>query len=384
MDFEYSNEEILLKDSVDKIVERHCQFDQRNFHMNSPGGWSSENWNIYGESGLLGLPFPQRYGGFEGGAIETMIVMEAFGRALALEPYFATVILAGGILQRAGSAGLCATLLPEIAAGRLLMAFAHAEPQARYCLSDVVTTARKEAGQWVLRGTKSAVLHGNCADKLIVSARIDGERRDKQGLALFLVQADAAGIVRRAYPTHDGLRAADIQLDDVRVAPENLIGTAGDAFASIEATIETATVAGLAEMIGAIDATYALTLEYLKTRNQFGRPIGEFQALQHRMADMMVEREMARSMMLYATMMLSDPDSAARKDAVSSAKFQVGRAARFISQQSIQLHGGIGMTSEYALGHYFKRLAVLNMQFGDPDHHLGLLADAGADRQRRN
>jgi pimeloyl-CoA dehydrogenase small subunit len=377
MDFELTDEQRLLKDSVARLTGDHHGFEARQRFMREPDGWSRDLWGRYAELGLLGLPFAERDGGIGGGPEETKIVMEAFGRVLALEPFFATVVLGGGLLRLGGSDAMRAALVPQIAAGNLLLAFAHQEPQSRYDLADVATTARRDGTGYVLDGAKSLVIHGDCAGKLIVSARLAGERRDRPGIALFLVDADAAGVSRRGYPTIDGLRAAEITLAGVRVEADAAIGERGNAFPLIAQVTDAAIAALAAEAVGAMAAAHEITVEYLKTRKQFGVPIGTFQVLQHRAADMLIALEQARSMTLYATMMADEPDATERRKALAAAKVAIGRAGRFVGQQAIQLHGGIGMTMEYKIGHYFKRLTAIDTLFGDADHHLAELARLG-------
>jgi pimeloyl-CoA dehydrogenase small subunit len=377
MDFDLSEEQRMLQDSVGRLIAEHYDFEQRKKYMKEPDGFSRDLWHRYAEMGLLGLPFEERHGGANGGPIETMIVMEAFGRGLTLEPYLATVILSGGLIRLAGSEAQCAELLPGIGDGSLLAAWAHAEPQSRYDLCDVACTARRDADGWILDGTKSHVIHGDSAGKLIVSARTGGERRDRDGIAPFLVDADAPGVQRRGYPTQDGLRAAQITLSDVRVASRDALGEPGKAAPVIERVADGALAALAAEAVGAMAAAHETTVEYLKTRKQFGVTIGSFQVLQHRAVDMLVELEQARSMALFAAMMADEPDAAEHRKVISAATVQVRNSGRSIGQQAVQLHGGIGMTLEYKIGHYFKRFTAMETLFGDTDHHLAALAEAG-------
>ena len=306
-----------------------------------------------------------------------MIVMEAFGRGLVLEPYLATVVLGGGLVNLGGNDAQRAAILPKIADGSLLLAFGHSEAQSRYNLADVATTARRDADGWILDGEKSFVAHGNCADKLVVSARISGERSSREGIALFLVDTKTEGVSRKSYETQDGLRAAQVKLSGVKVSSNDAIGDPGKALALIERVADNALTAVAAEAVGAMAAAHETTLEYLRTRKQFGVAIGSFQVLQHRAVDILVSLEQARSMALYATMMVNDPDPAERSKAVSAATVQIRRSGKFIGQQVVQLHGGIGMTLEYKIGHYFKRLTAMESLLGDTDHHLAALARAG-------
>jgi len=378
MDFDLSEEQRLLKDSIDRLVDDfYGDLEKRRRYQAEPAGWSAGMWARYAELGLLGLPFAEAEGGFGGGAVETMIVMEAIGRSLVVEPYLATVVLGGGFLRLGGSAAQRQELIPAITGGALRLAFAHWERQARYALHDVGATARRTAGGWRLEGEKSVVLHGDSAGKLIVSARTGGGRSDPSGITLFLVDADAPGVSRRGYPTQDGLRVAELSFAGVEVPAENVIGEVDNALPLIEQVTDTAIAAVCAEAVGAMQALHALTVDYLKTRKQFGVTIGSFQALQHRAVDMMIALEQARSMAMLAAMRANGDHRDERRAAVSGAKVQINRSARFIGQEAVQLHGGIGVTMEYKAGHYFKRLTMVETQFGDTGHHLRAVEQAG-------
>ena len=377
MDFDLTDEQRLLKDSVDRLIADQYQFEQRKKYLAQPDGWSREAWQQFAELGLLGLPFAEQFGGFGGGPVETMIVMEAFGRGLVLEPYFATVILGGGLLRHAATQAQQQALIPEIAQGKLKLAFAHVERQSRYDLADVATTARRDGAAWVLDGAKSVVLHGDCADRLLVTARIAGDRRDRAGIGLFLVDPSASGVTRRGYPTQDGLRAAELTLSGVCVSAGDILGDPGAALPVIEHVVDEAIAALCAEAVGTMQVMHETTLEYLKTRQQFGRPIGQFQVLQHRSVDMLVALEQARSMAMFAAVMAAEENATERRRAMAAAKVQIGRSGKHIGQEAIQLHGGIGMTMEYKVGHYFKRMTMIDMLFGDADSHLATLARLG-------
>jgi pimeloyl-CoA dehydrogenase small subunit len=375
MDFDLSEEQRLLGDSLGKLLADRYGFEARKGYMTAPDGWSRDAWAAYAELGILGLPFAEADGGFGGSPVETMIVAEALGGALALEPWLATVVLGGGLLRHGADAALRAELVPQVADGSLLLALGHTEPQSRHDLHDVATTAKRDGDAWVLNGRKGVVLHGDVAGKLFVTARTAGSQRDRSGIGIFLVSGDAHNLTRRGYRTTDGLRAAEITLDGVRA--EAAIGDPADGLPLLERVVAEAIAALAAEAVGAMDATLKLTLEYLRTRKQFGRAIGTFQALQHRAADMMVAIEQARSMAMYAAMMVQEDDATERNRAIHAVKTQIGRMARIVGQHSIQLHGGIGMTMEYAVGHYFKRLTAIDTLFGDADHHLDALSEAG-------
>jgi pimeloyl-CoA dehydrogenase small subunit len=377
MDFTLNDEQRLLRESTERLLGEHYDFEARKRYAREANGFSEELWRRYAELGLLALPFAESDGGIGAGPVETMIVMEAFGRVLALEPYLATVVLGGSLVRLGANAATRAALIPMIASGELKLAFAHAERQARYDLSDVMTSARKDGTGFVLEGAKSLVLNGDAADKLVVSARLSGGQRDRDGIVLFLVDAAADGVMRRGYPTVDGLRAAEVTLSRVRVAADAVIGEPGDAFTLIERVVGGAIAALAAEAVGAMAAMHELTVDYLKTRKQFGVPIGNFQVLQHRAADMLIALEEARSLALLATMMVDERNATERRRAIAAAKVQIGRSGRIVGQGAIQLHGGIGMTMEYKVGHYFKRVTMIDSLFGNADHHLAALARMG-------
>ena len=376
MDFDLNEEQRLVADNVARLMKDRYSFESRKAYQATAPGFSEDLWRQYAEMGLLGLPFAEEDGGFGGGPVETMLIMEAFGRALALEPYLATVVLSGGLIRRAAGDALRAALVEQIAGGSLRLAFAHSERQSGWNLLDVATRARKDGAGYVLDGEKGLVLHGDSAHKLIVSARSAGGRADRGGLGLFLVDASAPGVSRRGYATQDGQRAAEIVLSNVRVAPEDVLGDPEGAGPIIERVIDEAIAALCAEAVGAMSEAQEITVDYLKTRKQFGVPIGSFQALQHRAADMVVALEQARSMMMLATMTAGEDDAAQRAKTISAAKAQIGRSAKFIGQQATQLHGGIAMTFEYKLGHLFKRMTMIDLTFGDADAHLRRLSEA--------
>jgi pimeloyl-CoA dehydrogenase small subunit len=373
MDFEPSDDQRLLLESVSRMLADNYSFAQRKTYIAAPEGWSTAIWSQFAELGLLGLPFPEQYGGYGGGPQETMLVMQAFGRVLVVEPYFPTVILGGTAIMAAGTDAQKQALLPAIAEGKLKLAFAHGERQARYDLTDVVTTAKKDGDGWVLDGSKTVVAHGDSADKLIVSARTSGDRYDADGITLFLVDTSAQGVARRGYVTRDESRAADISLSNVRAT--EVLGAVGKGLPIIEKIVEAGIAATAAETVGAMEAMNEMTLEYSKTRVQFGNPIGTYQVVQHRLADMFMTQEQGRSMAMLATMSLENDDPAERAHDMAMAKVGVGQAGRYVSQSAVQMHGGIGMTEEYAVGHYFRRCMVIERLFGDPAYYLQRLAD---------
>jgi pimeloyl-CoA dehydrogenase small subunit len=374
MDFELNDEQRLLKDSVDRLLADRYTFEARKGFAKEAAGWSAEMWERFSELGLLGLPFAEDYGGFGGGPVEIMLVMEALGRSLALEPYLATVVLAGTAIRLAGNDDQKNTILPAIAEGRMKLAFAHGERQARYDLTDVRTTARRQGNGWVLDGAKSVVFHGDSADKIIVSARTSGNEDDADGITLFLVDGKAEGLARSGYTLRDETRAAELSLTNVAVANADVLGEVGKGFPIVRRVVEAGIAAMGAEAVGAMEAMHAMTLEYSRTREQFGKPIGQNQVVQHRLAEMLMSMEQGRSMAMLASVSVEEPDEAERARSMAMAKVGYGQAARFVSQQSIQLHGGIGMTEEYAVGHYFRRCMVIEHTFGDTAHHLARLA----------
>ncbi len=378
MDFDLSEDQRLLRDSVDRsIADAYGSFEKRRGWQAEPGGWSRTLWSRYAELGILGLPFAEDDGGFGGGPVETMLVMEAIGRGLVVEPYLATVVLGGGFIRLAGSDAQRASIIPGIADGTRTLAFAQTERQARYDLGDIATTARHDGDGFVLDGVKDIVLNGETADMIVVSARTSGARRDRDGISLFLVDAGADGLTRRGYPTQDGLRAAEVTFDRVRVGAHALLGPENEGLAVVERVVDLGIAALAAEALGAMAALHETTVDYLKQRKQFGMSIGSFQALQHRAADMLVNLEEARSMAMFAAMMAEHPDPRERRAALSAAKIQINRSARSLGQEAVQLHGGIAMTWEYKAGHYFKRLTMIETMFGDTNHHLRALDEAG-------
>jgi len=370
MDFNYTEEQQLLKDSLEKFLAKNYGFEQRRDILANHAGFSPTAWEGFSSMGLLALPVPEEFGGFGGNAVDLMIVMEAFGRSLVLEPYLANAVLAAGAIALAGSAAQRQILLPRIADGSMKFAFAHTEPGSRFDLHRVETTARQEGGMWVISGGKSVVIHGAIADLLIVTARTSGATDAKSGISLFFVNPAEEGVAGRDYPTYDGMRAAEVTFDNVTISPESLIGSIDSAYPLLELLADRAVAALCAEAVGCMGALTDLTLAYLKTREQFGVPIGRFQALQHRMVDMLMHYENARSMAMLAAVKVDSSDYAERRRAVSAAKELIGRAGRFVGQQAIQLHGGMGMTDELAVGHYVKRLTAIDTAFGNSDHHL--------------
>ena len=371
MNFDYNEEQRLLAESVRRFVAQEYSFEARRKIVASPEGYSARIWTSLADLGLLGLPISPDHGGFGGGAVDMMSTMEAIGEALVVEPYLATVGLGARFVARAGTDAQRHALLPAIAEGRLKMAFAQTERDARYNLAHVGLAARKTVAGYVLDGEKRVVLHAACADQLIVSARTSGRVDEPRGVSLFLVDARAAGVETKAYRTLDELRAADITFRSVAVSADALLGKEGEGLEAIEDAVDFATALMCAEAVGAIKSANDATLEYLKTRKQFGVPIGSFQALQHRMVDMAISCEQARSMASLACARVdSEKDAVVRKRIVSAAKIRIADACRHVSQESVQLHGGMGMSEDLKVSHTFRRLTMIAQQFGDADHHL--------------
>ena len=369
MNFELSDDERQLSEAVQRWVERGYGFERRTAIARA-GGFSAEAWDELAELGLLGLGTSEDDGGMAMGPVAAMLALEALGRGLVLEPVAAVALVGAAVVAQA-PADVRARWAPRIASGDARVVLAYQERAARYRLRHVETTAVAARDAWTLTGTKSIVPIGDLADAFIVSARVSGAADDATGIALLLVERQAAGVTTRGYVLQDGSRAAEVTLAD---APATLLVAAGPAFATLELAIDTGIAALAAEAVGVMDKLFELTVAYMNTRRQFGVAIGSFQALRHRIADMKMQLELARSMSYYATLKLGE-QPAVRRRAVAQAKVQLGRSARYLGQQAIQLHGGIGMTDEYIGSHYFKRLTTMEMQFGDTLHHLGEVSD---------
>ena len=367
MDFNFTDEQTMLRDSVARYLADTYTFDARMAAVHGESGWNPHVWKAFAEElGILGAPFAEEHGGLGGGAIENMIVMEEIGKALVIEPYLQTVVIGGGFLKAAGGA-VADAVIPKIIDGSAVIAFAYAEPQGRYNLADLRTTAKKDGAGYVLNGHKAVVYAAPWATHLIVTARTGGSVRERSGVSVFLIAADAPGLTRRDYPTVDGARASEVYFENVAVGADAIIGTEGEALPLVEQVVDEAIAAVCAEAAGVTRKLHEGTLDYSRQRKQFGKSIGEFQVLQHRMVDMFMEVEQAVSMTLMATLRLDEPNRAKH---VSSAKNKISRGARFVGQNAVQIHGGIGISNELAIGHYFKRASMIESQFGDADYHL--------------
>jgi alkylation response protein AidB-like acyl-CoA dehydrogenase len=369
MDFNFTEEQSMLRDTVASYLQDTYDFDARRAIIKSEAGWKPDNWKAFAEAlGILGAPFSEELGGLGGGPTENMIVMEEFGKALVVEPYLGTVVIGGGFMKHSGYAG-AADMIEKIIGGTATIAFAYAEPQGRYTWQDLKTTARKEGSGYVINGHKAVVVGAPWASHLIVTARTGRGQRDTDGVSVFLVAKDAKGVTTRDYPTVDGARASEVYFENVSVGADALIGAEGAAMPLIDQVMDEATAAVCAEAVGVLRKLHEGTLDYTKQRKQFGQPIAQFQVLQHRMVDMFIQVEQSVSMTYMATIKLEEA-AAERAKAISAAKVQIGRACKFVGQNAIQLHGGMGMTDEMAIGHYFKRATVIEGLFGSVDHHL--------------
>ena len=375
MDLELNEIQAMLADSIEKFIVNDYDFETRQKYASSESGYSKDVWQTFAELGWTAVPFSEDDGGFDGGPVEMMVVMERLGRGLVVEPYLANVVLAGGVLRRAASDAQKADWLQSMIAGELQTTVAFVERQARYEVNNVSTTATKDGDSWVLNGAKGYVLNGDTAQLMIIPARTSGDQSDRNGITLFGVTTDSEGVSVRGYETVDGLRAAEVSLENVSVSADNVIGEAGEGYAALEGAISDATLAVSAEAVGIMTALTEKTIEYAKSRVQFGVPISSFQALQHRMVEMYTACEQSRSLMMWAAMTIADDnDESAR--AVHSLKYQVGVAGTRVGEEAVQIHGGMGVTWDLDVAHYFKRLTAINVLFGNADWHLDQLATA--------
>ena len=369
MDFTITEDQSMLQDSVEKFIQNDYDFDMRQKHAASEDGFSREMWQQFAELGWTAVPFSEEDGGLDGGAVELMLVMEQFGRGLVIEPYVPCIVMAGGVLRRLATAEQKAAWLTDIIEGSKLAALAYVEPQSRYDLSNVAVQAKRDGDGYVLSGRKTVVLNGGGADTLIVSARTSGGQTDDAGISLFVVDGNADGISRKDYPTVDARRAAEITFDNVRIGADQLLGNEGEGLATLRAVIGEATLAVCAEAVGILEVLYKKTVEYTKQRVQFGTPIASFQALQHRMVDMFMIYEQAKSLLFYAVMAQAGGGDEATR-AISAIKYLIGTQGRHLGEEAVQLHGGMGVTWELDVAHYFKRLTMIDTLFGNSSHHL--------------
>ena len=369
MDFNFNEEQTLIQSQVAQFIQRDYEWEKRQVLVASDLGFSSENWKTFAELGWLGISLSEKSGGFGGSALESMIIMEEFGKGLVVEPFLETVILCAGLIDSCGNEEQKADLLGPVISGEMHLALGFTEPQSRFNLADVTTEAKKKNGDYLVSGFKSVVMNGPNADKLIISARTSGKQDDKEGISLFVIDRNLEGVSLRNYPTVDGRRASEVTLENVIIPSSSLLSEEGKGFQHLEGAIDRATLAICAEAVGAMEVLYKTTVEYTKTREQFGQAIGKFQVLQHRMVDMFMEYEQSKSLLYMATIKNVEGSKDAKK-AISGLKYQVGKAAKFIGQQSVQLHGGMGVTEELSVGHFFKRLTTIITIFGNTDYHL--------------
>lgn len=380
MDFSLNDEQTMLQDSIARVISNDYDFEKRQAIAASELGFSNENWTMFTDLGLTAVPFAEAEGGLDGGAVETMLIMEQFGRGLVLEPFLASAIMAGGVLRRVGSAAQKLKWLTGVIDGSIIGTLGYAEPQSRFELSNVTTRASDRGDHYVLSGKKSLVLQGGSANFIIVSARTAGDATDSDGISLFLIDTQANGVRVQPYPTVDGLRAAELVLDEVRVDKDRLLGECDAGLETLVDVVDDATLAVAAEALGIMQALNAKTLEYTKNRQQFGMPIAAFQALQHRMVDMFIEYEQTRSLLLWAVMSRDEKSSSARA-AISAVKYRIGTGGRKLGEEAVQLHGGMGVTWELDVAHYFKRLIAIDTWFGNADYHLRRYAKLNHDAQ---
>ena len=369
MDFSFNEEQTLIQRQVAQFIQRDYEWEKRQALAKSELGFSSENWKIFADLGWLGISLSEESGGFGGSALETMIIMEEFGKGLVVEPFLETIVLCAGLIDSCGNKDQKSEILKKVISGEMHLALGFVEPQSRFNLADVTTEAKKKGDGFVLNGFKSVVMNGPSANNIIISARISGKQSEEEGISLFVVDPKLEGVSLRNYPTVDGRRASEITLENVDVTSSCLLAEEGKGFKELEKVIDSATLAICAEAIGAMEVLYKTTVEYTKIRKQFGQAIGKFQVLQHRMVDMFMEYEQSKSLLYMATIKQAEKAEDSKK-AISGLKYQVGKAAKFIGQQAVQLHGGMGVTDELNVGHFFKRLTTIITIFGNTDYHL--------------
>ena len=369
MNFELTEEQRMIQQNVERFIEDNYDLNTRVALSSSSPGFSTEYWQSMAELGWLGLPFEEEDGGFGGNQIDVLVVMEQFGRGLVLEPYLASIVMGGGALKRGGTDALKREMLPGVIEGSLQLAFAYAEMQSRFDLDDVMTSARKEGENFILNGQKSMVQNAETADQIVVTARTSSGQVSQQGITLFLIAADAEGLTLDNFPTVDGLRASEITLENVSVGAERILGKVDQGFNILQSVANDAMLALGAEAVGAMEVLYKDTVDYTQQREQFDHPLSEFQVLQHRMVDMFMEYEQCKSLLYRATMeTIQDPEAAQRT--IHALMHLIGKSGLFIAENAVQLHGGMGMTEELRIGHYFKRLLAIDATFGNADYHL--------------
>ena len=374
MNFDYTEEQTLLENMVTSFVRDDYDWDTRCSIVKTEEGWKEENWKKFAELGLLGVPFEEDHGGLGGEATDIMIVMEQFGKGLVVEPYMPSIILAGGLISKLGSADQKNSIIPEIISGDRRYVFAYAEPQSRFDLFDVKCSATLDGDNYIINGFKSVVFGAGMATHLIVSARTEGDQRSKSGITLFLVDIKSDGITLQNYPTIDEYRASEVVIENLTVSKENILGELGNSYEAIEEQVDLSTIAICSEAVGILQVLKDSTNDYCKNRKQFGQPISANQAIQHRLVDMMIEYEQAKSILYMAiTADLSNSDE--RRKAASAAKARIGKAIKFVGENAIQLHGGMGVVDEYMISHFFKRATMIGILFGNVDFHMKRYTD---------
>ena len=369
MNFELSDEQKMMQQSVERFVQANYDLNTRISLSSDNLGYSNDYWKSMAELGWLGLPFDESDGGFGGNQIDVLVIMEQFGKGLVLEPYLASVVMGGGALKKGGTESLKKEILPGLVDGTKQLSFAYAEQQSRFDLEDVITSARKEKDTFILNGQKSMVQNAETADHIVIAARTSGGQIDENGITLFLVDASSEGLSMDNFPTVDGLRASEITLKNVSVNADRVVGNVDEGFEILQSVANDAILALSAEAVGAMEVLYKDTVEYTQQREQFDHPMSEFQVLQHRMVDMFMEYEQCKSMLYRATMeSVQDPKAAQRT--IHGLKHLIGKSGLFVGENAVQLHGGMGVTEELRIGHFFKRLLVIDSMFGNADHHL--------------
>lgn len=372
MNFSLSDIQQMMQDSVSKFIQKDYDFETRQRLVKSDLGYSQDNWKLFAELGWLALPIPTEFGGIGGNLIDTIFLQTELGKGLVGEPIFSTLLFGANLVQKHGSNEQKKSMLENIISGNLKLAVAHAEGTAAFDIRQINTTAKKEADKYILNGHKAVVIGAKSADKLLVCARTSGQTGDENGISIFIVNSDQFGVTAKHYITNDGMRASDIKFNAVTLDDTSLLGKPGDAFNAIDQVLHEAIVTLSAEAVGIMETLLGKTTDYIQTRQQFGNPVGRFQVLQHRMADMFMETEQAKSMLYYAAIEMAENKKDAKR-AAKMLKVKIGNATRFVGQQAVQLHGGMGVTDELDIGHYFKRLTSINTLFGSKDYHLNEL-----------
>ena len=374
MNFEFTEEQTLLDNMVTSFVRDNYDWETRCSIVKTEEGWKHENWSQFAELGLLGVPFSEEYGGLGGSPTDLMIVMEQFGKGLVVEPYLPSVILAGGLITNLGSKEQINEIVPRIISGDQRYVFAYAEHQSRFDLFDVKTSAVKDGDNYVINGFKSVVFGAGAATHVIIAARTSGDQRSKKGITLFIAETGSQGITLQNYPTIDEYRASEVIIENLILSKDSILGDIDEAYDAIEEEIDKSTIAACAEALGILEVLKDTTTDYCKNRKQFGQPISKNQVIQFRLVDMMMEYEQAKSILYMAiTSDLSDPIE--RRKAVSALKSRMGQAIKFVGENAIQLHGGMGMTEEYMVSHYFKRATMIGVLFGNVDYHMKRFID---------